>query len=101
MKDYVKHVSCVIYEGNCTCGCNYIGETIRNVDIRWSEHNTPLKESEPAKHLLVNPTHSFTWRIISRAARSINKRKILEAFYISKFKQLDHKRLILFKHGIT
>ena len=30
LKDRVKHLSCVIYEGKCLCGRLYIGETIRN-----------------------------------------------------------------------
>ena len=28
--DEVKHHSCVIYRGVCSCGIDYIGETIRN-----------------------------------------------------------------------
>ena len=34
-KDKVKHYSCVIYCGICSCGADYIGETIRNSEIRW------------------------------------------------------------------
>ena len=34
LKDRVKHLSCVIYEGKCSCSRRYIGETIRNSDIR-------------------------------------------------------------------
>ena len=29
-KDKIKHNSCVMYRGICSCGVNYIGETIRN-----------------------------------------------------------------------
>ena len=29
-KDKVKHHSCVIYRGICSCGADYIGEAIRN-----------------------------------------------------------------------
>ena len=39
-KDKVKHHSCVIYSGICSCGADYIGETIRNSEIRWNEHST-------------------------------------------------------------
>ena len=35
-KDNVQHLSCVIYKGVCSCGADYIGETIRNVKIRWA-----------------------------------------------------------------
>ena len=31
IKDKVKHHSCVLYEGNCFCGENYVGESERNV----------------------------------------------------------------------
>ena len=33
LKGQVKHLSCVFYEGQCSCGRCYIGETIRNSDI--------------------------------------------------------------------
>ena len=46
LKDRVKHVSCV-----CLYGETYIGETERIAEGRWSEHNAPSKNSEPAKHL--------------------------------------------------
>ena len=39
-KDKVKHHSCVIYRDICSCGADYIGEMIRNSDIRWNEHIT-------------------------------------------------------------
>ena len=35
----MSHVSSVVYEGKCNCGENYIGETGRNVTIRWGEHS--------------------------------------------------------------
>ncbi|XP_066925101.1 uncharacterized protein [Clytia hemisphaerica] len=36
-KDKNPHPACKIYEGTCSCGLNYIGETQRNVETRWSE----------------------------------------------------------------
>ena len=33
-KDEVKHHSSVIYHGICSCGANYIGETMKNSEIR-------------------------------------------------------------------
>ena len=51
MKDKASHVSSVVYEGKCNCGKNYIGETGRNVTVRWDEHSDIGKNSEPAKHL--------------------------------------------------
>ena len=41
LKDKSLHPACKIYEGICICGEKYIGETKRNVEIRWIEHNTP------------------------------------------------------------
>ena len=43
LKDKVKHRSCVIYEGTCSCGDKYFGETKRITDIRFDEHNNPKK----------------------------------------------------------
>ena len=34
IKDNVKHLSCVIYQGIRSCGHNYIGKTIRNAVTR-------------------------------------------------------------------
>ena len=106
LKDRVKHKSCVIYEGTCSCGHKYIGETKRIAEIRFNEHNNPTKNSEPAKHLRENLDHSFEWKIITTAPREFLKRRILEAFFYSKFKpelndQLESQKLMLFKHGIT
>ena len=50
----------MIYKGACFCPESYIGETVRNVEIRWQEHEDTHKDSEPAKHLKNNPTQSFT-----------------------------------------
>ena len=51
IKDNVKHLSCVVYQGICSCGTNCIGETIRNVVLRIDEHEQPNGKSEPSKHL--------------------------------------------------
>ena len=36
IKDKINHLSCVIYEGNCNCGTDYIGKRIRNSGTRFS-----------------------------------------------------------------
>ena len=41
IKDNVKHLSCVFYQGICSCGNNYIGETIRNAVTRIDQHKQP------------------------------------------------------------
>ena len=51
------HLSCKIYECKCSCGETYIGETIRSVEERRSEHNSSENKSEPTKHLADNKEH--------------------------------------------
>ena len=34
IKDNDKHYSCAVYEGNCSCGVDYIGESVINVVFR-------------------------------------------------------------------
>ena len=66
-KDKNTHRSKVVYKGVCSCGVDYIGETVRNLAVRIAEHSNPSHTSEPAKHLQENPSHSFTWRVLSSA----------------------------------
>ena len=66
-KDKNTHRSKVDYKGDCSCGVDYIGETVRNLAVRIAEHSNPAHTSEPAKHLRENPSHSFTWRVLSSA----------------------------------
>ena len=73
LKSKNPHPSCKIYQGDCICGETYIGETERNVEVRWNEHTSSSGSSEPSKHLLNNPDHAFTWKILSNA--QTNKKK--------------------------
>ena len=103
VKDQVKHSSSVIYEGKCSCGRCYIGETIRKSDICWSEHESTTGKSEPVKHLAHNKSHMFTWKVLASAPLRFCKRKILEAFFIKRLKpalndQIEHHALSLFQH---
>ena len=82
LKDKNPHPSCKIYEGSCDCGENYIGETNRNVEVRWAEHQNPKHNSEPAKHLKRNPNHTFDWKILCRASKFTRDRKNLEAYLL-------------------
>ena len=105
LKDKVVHRSCAIYEGQCSCKLSYIRETKRNSEIRWREHKNPAGKTEPAKHLMENTSHKFTWRVLLDAP-SYFRRRILEAFFIAIRKpalndQLEHHSLSLFRHGIT
>ena len=106
LKDKITHPSNVIYKGKCTCGKTYIGETKRNVETRWSEHNVPSEKSEPSKHLTKNVEHFFTWDIMCYASKNNNKRRILESYLISincprLNEQLECKKCHLFRNGIT
>ena len=101
LKDQVKHLSCVICEGKCSYGRCYIGETVRNSDICWNEHESTTGKSEPAKHLAGNNSHMLTWKVLESAPLHFCKRKILEAFFITKLKQdlndqIEHHALSLF-----
>ena len=49
LKSRNPHPSCVIYEDVCSFQESYIGETVRNVEIRWPEHEGTKKDLEPAK----------------------------------------------------
>ena len=67
VKVNVKHLSRVNYQGICSCGHNYMGETIAKAVTRIDEHEQPNGKSEPFKHLKNNPWHKFDWMILSRA----------------------------------
>ena len=75
LKSKNPHPSCVIYEGSCSCSDTYIGETKRNVEVRWLEHEHLKGKSEPAKHLNKNPTHKFSWRVLMSAPQNTRVRK--------------------------
>ena len=94
-----------IYKDICSCGETYIGETIRNVEERWSEHKSADNKSEPAKHLADNEEHSFLWSILLAAPKYVRTRKNLEAFSVAKFKPSPKRRedsnmLTLFRNGV-
>ena len=106
LKDKIDYKSCVICKGDCSCDSRCIGETKRNAEVRWNEHNNPTKNSEPSKHLRRNINHYFTWAVISNAPRNAKTRKNLETSYISLWKpnlneQKDFERLVLFRNGVT
>ena len=106
IKDNVKHLSCVVYLGICSCENNYIGETIRNVVTRIDEHEQPNGKSVFSKHLKNSPGHQFNWMILSRAPAHRLKRKILEVYFIKQLNpflndQLDSEILKLFRHSVT
>ena len=83
LKDKITHLSHVIYKGVCSCDLVYIGETKRNVSIRWKENNSNKEKSEPSKHLVQNPDHDFDWSILTKAPSDSRKQKMSEAYFIT------------------
>ena len=53
------------------------------MEKRWSEHNNPIKKTEPARHLFNNFGHLFVWEILMLAPKDKQTRKNLEAFLIA------------------
>ena len=83
LKDKNLHPSCKIYYGLSSCGEDYVGETKRNVSVRYDEHNKPSNKSKPAAHLEQNNDHYFTWRILCNALSNTRICKNIEAFFIA------------------
>ena len=106
-KDKVEHLSCVIYKDICSCGPNYIGETMRSVKRRWNKHESGTDEnSECHKHLQEHLSHGFQWSVLSIAPRNTFKQKILEAYFIKIMvpflnSKLNNCALTLFRNAIT
>ena len=106
LKSRNPHPACKVYAGKCSCGVEYIGETKRNVEVRWGEHNNPQGKSEPSKHLYNFPTHSYTWSVLMSAPKNVRTRRNLEASEVALKKpvlnnQVDSKKLTLFRYGVT
>ena len=96
----------MIYEGVCSCQESYVGDTVRNVEIRWQEHEDTQKDSDPAKHLKKNPTHSFTSKVLLPASSIRRIRQNVEASMIalkrpSLNERAESKKLLLFRNGVT
>ena len=107
LKSPNPHPACKIYYGECSCGETYIGETVRNVEVRWKEHNSLTSNSEPSKHLQATGSeHEFNWKVLMSASTNNRERKNLEASQIalkraSLNNKLETKLLHLFRNGVT
>ena len=108
LKDKIKHKSNVIYKGTGTLKSNisYIGETTLIAESRWNQHEDPKHDSAPSKYLNDNKDETFKWEILSMSTSNYLKRKIHEALFIVKHKpelnkQVTHRKLILFRNGVT
>ena len=69
----------------CICDEIYIGETKRNFEIRWMQHNTLSNKSNPPKHLR-DIDHRFTCKVICNASNRKLAPKILEAYFTATMK---------------
>ena len=59
IKDRNLHLSCQIYKGTSGCGETYVGETIRNVEECWLEHNfLAINQNQPNILLIMKNTTS-------------------------------------------
>ena len=108
LKDDIKHRANVIYRGISKNNRedSYIGETAQIVEQRWKQHEDLNLNSAPSKHLQENNSDGFDWEVISTSSTNWLRRKIHEALFICKYKpslniQVEHKKLILFKNGMT
>ena len=83
-----------------------IGETGRNITIRWDEHSDKDKNSEPAKHIKQFSEQRFNRKIPRRVPNKVRQRKIHEAYYVMCLQptlnnQLELTSLTLFRNGVT
>ena len=62
---------------NCSCGKNYVGESVTKVVLRWGEHGDSNwnKQSETAKQLKYFPNHQFEWKVLTGAPECMKKKK--------------------------
>jgi len=65
------------------------------------ERSNPAHTSEPAKHLRENPSHSFTWRVLSSAETFIVEGLMIQQFRPSLNKQVISYVSKPFPTGIT
>ena len=65
------------------------------MEVRWNKHCSLKKNSELGDNVLVNPDHNMTWQIITKTPAQTFKGKILETFYIRKFKSMLIAKRIL------
>lgn len=59
-----------MFKRACVCDKIFIGETIRNANIRWNEHDDICKGSESAKHLNENLNNKFKWETLLQAPKN-------------------------------
>ena len=108
IKDEIKHKANVVYKGTSQTNPedSYIGETKLIAQERWKQHEDANHDSAPSKYLRENVNDEFNWEILSISSSNWLNRKIHEALFIQKQKptlnrQIEHKKLLLFRNGVT
>ena len=108
IKDPIVHKASVIYKATSVKDpqVTYIGETAQIAEERWKQHENPRHDSAPSKHLQDHKDDCFTWEILTTSSTNWLRRKIHEALFISKHKpslnvQVKHKKLLIFRNGVT
>ena len=101
----IPYPACKIYKRICCYESTYVGETKRNVEVRYLEYNHPSGKSEPSKHLNHNINHVYLVRYLLCTKNWWNT-KALEAFYIAIMRpnlneQCNSNVWTLFRKGIT
>ena len=86
----------VVYLKTCSCGRKYVGETCRNVKIRFDEHmrTSGTGLTEVGKHLLNSPNCKITLEDSCKVLGNENftyRRKLKESLFIH---QLDDGKLL-------
>ena len=76
----------VAYKGECSWGDSYMGETMRNVEVRIQEHSNACNDSEPARHLRDGLAYTLHTAIHG-------KRRIFEGLMIQQWKPILNKQL--------
>ena len=108
VKDPVKHKANVIYRGTSEENpeISYVGETKLIAEARWNQHENPNHDSAPSKYLTNHTEDTLSWEILTGSSTNWLKRKIHEALFIRKLnpvlnRQIQHKKLHLFRNGVT
>ena len=78
LKDSNKHPSSVVHKAECSCWNTY-----NDFVARKAEHDNPLHNSQPARHLASHPSHSYTWNILHKE-KSLFKGKTIEGLLIAR-----------------
>ena len=77
LKNSNTHPPCCCYQES------YIGETVRNAELRCQEHELIQKDSESVGHLKNNSTRSFIWKVFLPASSNKRIKQNMEASIIA------------------